>query len=61
MISSERASQEEQNGANFSFIAPSSEELWVQTLQMYVYGKGHCSGFLKLETLIALHLKVLCN
>ena len=24
---SERASQEEQNGANFSFIAPSSEEL----------------------------------
>ena len=30
MISSERASQEEQNGANFSFIAPSSEELWVR-------------------------------
>ena len=29
MISFERASQEEQNGANFSFIAPSSEELWV--------------------------------
>ena len=26
-ISSERASQEEQNGANFSSIAPSSEEL----------------------------------
>ena len=26
----ERASQEEQNGANFSFIAPSSEELWVR-------------------------------
>ena len=26
-IPSERASQEEQNGANFSFIAPSSEEL----------------------------------
>ena len=25
-ISSERASQEEQNGTNFSFIAPSSEE-----------------------------------
>ena len=25
-IPSERASQEEQNGANFSFIAPSSEE-----------------------------------
>ena len=30
MISSERASQEEQNDANFSFIAPSSEELLVQ-------------------------------
>ena len=27
MISSERASQEKQNGTNFSFIAPSSEEL----------------------------------
>ena len=27
MIPSERAQQEEQNGANFSFIAPSSEEL----------------------------------
>ena len=27
MISSERESQEEQNGADFSFIAPSSEEL----------------------------------
>ena len=32
MISSETASQEEQNGANFSFIAPSSRELLVQTL-----------------------------
>ena len=30
MIPSERASQEEQNGANFSFIAPSSEELLVR-------------------------------
>ena len=29
MISSERASQEEQNDANFSSIALSSEELWV--------------------------------
>ena len=29
-IPSERASQEHQNGANFNFIAPSSEELWVQ-------------------------------
>ena len=29
MISSERASQEEQNGTDFSFITPSSEELWV--------------------------------
>ena len=27
MMPSERASQEEQNGANFSFVAPSSEEL----------------------------------
>ena len=27
MIPSERASQEQQNGANFSFVAPSSEEL----------------------------------
>ena len=25
-VSSQRASQEEQNGANFSFVAPSSEE-----------------------------------
>ena len=29
MISLEWASQEEQNDPNFSFIAPSSEELWV--------------------------------
>ena len=26
----DRASQEEQNGANFSSIAPSSDELWVR-------------------------------
>ena len=26
----EKASQEEQNGTNFCFIAPSSEELWVR-------------------------------
>ena len=32
MISLERASEEEQNGANFSFIAPSSEELCVSIL-----------------------------
>ena len=32
MTSSERAYQEEQNGANFSFIAPSSEELRVPIL-----------------------------
>ena len=30
MIASERASQEEQNDANFSFVAPFSEELCVQ-------------------------------
>ena len=29
MIPSERVFQGEQNGANFSSIAPSSEELWV--------------------------------
>ena len=29
MVSLERACQEEQNGANFSSVAPSSEELWV--------------------------------
>ena len=40
-ILSERALQEEENGANFSFIAPSTEELRVQKPQMFVYGKGH--------------------
>ena len=29
MISLERASQEQQNGANFSSIAPSNEEIWL--------------------------------
>ena len=29
MVSSERASQEEQNGADFRFVAPSIEGLWV--------------------------------
>ena len=32
MTSSERASQEQQIGANFSFIAPSSEELLTHSL-----------------------------
>ena len=32
MISSERASQEEQNGANFSFLAPSSAEVWLHVV-----------------------------
>ena len=46
MIPSERASQEEQNGSSFSFIAPSSEELWVAMLAIYIPGKGrHSSGF----------------
>ena len=36
MIPSERASQEEQNGAKFSFMAPSSEELWAQKSQVLV-------------------------
>ena len=39
----ERASQEEQTGANFSFIAPSSEELWVRKPQLFVCGKGRHS------------------
>ena len=30
IMPTERASQEEQNGANLSFVAPSSEELWVR-------------------------------
>ena len=29
-IPSKRASQEELNGTNFSFVAPSSEELWLR-------------------------------
>ena len=29
MISAERVSEDKQNGTNFSFVAPSSEELWV--------------------------------
>ena len=29
-MQSQRASQEEQNGVNFSSVAPSSEELWVR-------------------------------
>ena len=65
-VSSERASQEEYNGANFSFIAPSSEELWVliRTCLPFncMFGKGrHSSGLTKLQTLITPHLKVLCN
>ena len=36
MVSLERASQEEQNDANFSFIAPSSEELWAQKEILYI-------------------------
>ena len=42
-------SQEELNGANFSFVALSSEELLIRILasiRMYVHSKGHyCSGF----------------
>ena len=48
MIPSERASKEEQNGANFSFIAPSCDELWVPTIETYMDGKGrHHSGLRK--------------
>ena len=37
----ERASQEEQNGANFSFVAPSSEEFRVCIpAPLSAYGKG---------------------
>ena len=43
MIASERASQEEQNGTNFSFIAPSSEELWVPM-------PFKCTGMVKVVT-----------
>ena len=44
----ERASQGEYNGANFSFVAPSSEELRVTILEMYAHGKGrHCSGIVE--------------
>ena len=43
---SESATQEEQIGTNFSFIAPSSEELWVRK-PAYTCGKGrHRSGML---------------
>ena len=35
-IPSVRASQKEQNGANFSFIAPSSEKLWVPIHGLHV-------------------------
>ena len=49
MTSSVRVSKEERNGAIFSFIAPSSGELWVPILAAHsngAYGKGrHFSGF----------------
>ena len=42
----ERASQEEHNGANFSFIVPSNEECRVQKVPAQATGKGrHCSDF----------------
>ena len=44
MIALERASQKEKNGANFSFIAPSSEELWARHFQIYAHGKGRQRG-----------------
>ena len=46
MIPSERASQEEQNDANFSFVAPSSEELQCK-----------CTGMVK----VVMHAVVLGN
>ena len=33
MLSLERVSKEEHNGANFSFVAPSSEELYLSPIQ----------------------------
>ena len=45
-IPSERASQEEQNGAKFSFIAPSSEELWVPILVSH----SKCTRMVKVVT-----------
>ena len=44
MISLERAYQEEQNGANVSFIAASSEELCLSPIHMCVHGKGRHSS-----------------
>ena len=43
----ERASQEEQHGANFNFVAPSSEELGVlmpASRSKFMYGKGRRSN-----------------
>ena len=37
-----KASQEEQNGTNFSFIAPSTEELWLPTLATHL--NNQCSS-----------------
>ena len=38
-------SDEEQNGANFSFVASSSEELYLFPIQIHMHGKGrHHSG-----------------
>ena len=60
-----KMSQEELNGANFSFVALSSEELLIRMYYLLpfecvcIYSKGHyCSGFL---TLISPHSKVLCD
>ena len=50
MLSSERASQEKQNGANFSFVVPSSEELHVCALKEFVV---HVFG-LKLNCMLAI-------
>ena len=48
MISLERASQEKQNGANFNFVVPSSEELCVlKEFVVHVFG-------LKLNCMLAI-------
>ena len=51
MIPYEKASQDEQNGANFSFIAPSSEELW-----LLIFAK--CTHMVKVVTAVDQKKKV---
>ena len=54
MISSERASQEEQNGTNFSSLAPSSEEL-LMGLQYSLWIMLHLARMRKEPACIYIH------